>query len=112
MTDALNKINVLTDKVDTLTKSLEKVTRERDEFKDVLYSQNRAKLLDRARRITKIPEQKLEAMSNDEIDGVLTTLDFASRDPRNPKAIIFSTDGADERPLPLDLYTQRIKGGK
>jgi hypothetical protein len=89
MTDALNKINVLTDKVDTLTKSLEQVTRERDEFKDVLYSQNRAKLLDRARRITKIPEEKLEAMSNAEIDGVLTTLDLLHV-TRNPKAIISS----------------------
>jgi hypothetical protein len=106
---ALDKINVLEGRLEKVDMELQKTVQERDHYAGVVTAQVRAELLKRARKVTKLNEPALQAMSNDEIKQTLHILEIAGK-AGGDKSIIFNGDSADEdgTPARFDLYTKRM----
>ena len=68
---ALDQVNILTSEKERLAKSLDIVTKERDQANSVLNAQVHATLMNKARNLTMFPETVLAKMGNDELENVV-----------------------------------------
>jgi hypothetical protein len=104
---ALDQVNVLTSEKEKLAKSLDIVTKERDQAKRVLNAQVHATLMNKARNLTMFPETVLAKMGNDELENVVKLAELIKRPTM--KSIKFGADTQNPNDGLIDLYSERIK---
>ena len=104
---ALDQVNVLTSEKEKLAKSLDIVTKERDQANSVLNAQVHAALMNKARNLTMFPETVLAKMGNDELENVVKLADLIKRPTM--KSIKFGADTQERNEGLIDLYTERMK---
>lgn len=104
---ALDQVNVLTSEKEKLAKSLDIVTKERDQANSVLNAQVHATLMNKARNLTMFPETVLAKMGNDELENVVKLAELIKRPTM--KSIKFGADTQNPNDGLIDLYSERIK---
>jgi hypothetical protein len=104
--DALNKINVLQEKLEAKDTELKAVKFERDEANSVLDGQVRASLIKKARDLNLAPESQLARMNTGQLEHDIGVVERQKH--TNPKSIMFSTDAPGKEDN-LDLYSERMK---